>query len=190
MPQLRLTAKAAKLLKASELGEPKEIREPLDDWCIDLFKIGRKSYFVIMHMKSRVAFCVPCSKLNSSPAFLGALPALFQSYFDVIGCPDIGYECYEYFFNANVMAVYTKTASASITAHMTQFKRWLQYTPHTSAGFFPAALDDCHRNWADGLVKIPGSNNKYDRPIRALECLLGIEPTHHEDNVIPVDFRG
>lgn len=189
MPQIRLTSKAAAALKQTSLSSPLETQEALDDWCVDFFKAGRKSYFAIMHVQSRVAVCIGVSRLAGSANFLNYFPIILGQFFENLGLPEIALECEEIFMDSFLCATLTKTDNRSVLAHMNQFKARFETEAYQAGDVSDYEADIISLQWTEGLVKIPGSLGKkddYDRPISVLLSLL--ESGEKSSNVIHVDF--
>lgn len=189
MPQIRLTSKAAAALKQTNLPGPVEKNEVLDDWCVDLFRVGRKSYFSIMHVRSRVAVSVGVSDIGGSANFINLFPMVLENFFEGLGLTEIGLECEEIFMDSFLCATLTKTDNRSLLAHMNQFKSTFELENYLDGELTDFMLEALSQRWTVGLVKIPESNGKkddYDRPISILLSLLKERAV--SNNVIHVNF--
>ena len=190
MPQLRITKKAAKALGQKKLGGANnELKHPLDDWYMDYTIIGSQSFFLLMHMASRVACVFKFQKGADEERWLEALPSAISYYFDSLEEHDIAVKWGEYLGEGDVTFDLVKPDSRSVVAHMTQFKQLVQIESVRHQYLSESALLDAMRCWSTYLISIPTIPCDYSRPMDTLKIQLNDYYGSLYSNVIHYDFK-
>ncbi len=181
MTQFRLTANAAKTLRAKTLQEPTTVVVPYDDWYVDVKTIRRKKLIIFMHVPSRMVVALPISCLMG----LGNWKYGFANFLSQL-LTEQHYNKYEiiskeiHSFITESPVIFTKTNCGSVNSHIQQFSFVLEYMSD-----FPKKIDlnvcyECCHKWTRNLVSIDKSKN-YHHPIELFDKLIGFDNKYFDE---------
>lgn len=163
--QFRLTKKFAKDIKASQLCEPMDTINPLDDWFIDVMRVARKKVAMVTHAKSTYTFFIPyelAGGAKSIPESLIVSLRYLLHRHDVTN--------YEESLDALMTSepIFCKTVDRKILGHMNDYKRCSDYildvegiyAAEAAMADMPICIDSIHTCPIEKLGELLGCPEK------------------------------
>lgn len=188
MPQFRLTAKMAKELKISNLGQPQETSLHYDDWYVHVVRIARKRVYIFMHITTRLAIALPNYEIggiqNLFPSFALQLQRILKELdYDAYG--NIADEACQFFEQPKDCLTFTKTAHKSTIRYIADFDYMLNFElekrymlDRSQCEITQEICDEISQYWLSYLIKDPLNPKGYIYP-KDLVARILLPKTYH-----------